>query len=357
MNVSVYSYIYKSTTSWSKEVPKASENFNVLFQTEGDHKRSNPLRWNKESRSAFTGTLITEDRYARSTYEGSRGYYPSRRPHLPNQSLKDAVYNTALSRFNSQVRDSDLNLAVAIAEAPETVKLFRSAVTSARQLRRLARWAVRNPREVLSSSWLTWAYAIRPTMSDVYNAATFRLDKRETFRARGRATLTEDVSEEIPSQYESYSGTVSVRHEIGATLRQSSQFNANLARLTSLNPALIAWELVPLSFVVDWFFNVGGYLSNLEVALGSGWEWIDGWETSTILSEEMVEKDYTKKSSFYRKSSLQASQSFKSLDRQVLSDHPLPRLPTVDLDLGSSQMISAAALFDRLVLDRILKRR
>jgi hypothetical protein len=41
--------------------------------------------------------------------------------------------------------------------------------------------------------------------------------------------------------------------------------NPNLylaSQLGFVNPAAIAWELVPFSFVVDWFVNVGEFLNN-----------------------------------------------------------------------------------------------
>ncbi len=43
--------------------------------------------------------------------------------------------------------------------------------------------------------------------------------------------------------------------------------NPNLflaSRLGLTNPAAVAWELVPYSFVVDWFVNVGDYLNQFS---------------------------------------------------------------------------------------------
>jgi hypothetical protein len=45
-----------------------------------------------------------------------------------------------------------------------------------------------------------------------------------------------------------------------------NMFLAN--QLGFLNPALVAWELVPFSFVVDWFVNVGAVISSMTDFMG-----------------------------------------------------------------------------------------
>jgi hypothetical protein len=45
------------------------------------------------------------------------------------------------------------------------------------------------------------------------------------------------------------------------TMKQVSQFGIT-------NPLLLAWELIPYSFVVDWLFPVGRFLSSLDALNG-----------------------------------------------------------------------------------------
>jgi len=41
-----------------------------------------------------------------------------------------------------------------------------------------------------------------------------------------------------------------------------------LSQLGLVNPASLAWELVPFSFVVDWFANVGDFLASFTDTVG-----------------------------------------------------------------------------------------
>lgn len=54
--------------------------------------------------------------------------------------------------------------------------------------------------------------------------------------------------------------TGSIRTRVSITATVFPDFASSLGLD---NPALIAWELTPLSFVFDWFINVGDYLTGL----------------------------------------------------------------------------------------------
>lgn len=56
--------------------------------------------------------------------------------------------------------------------------------------------------------------------------------------------------------------------------------DATLAQIGShglTNPAALAWELFPLSFVIDWFIPIGSFLDGLSTSLGM--EFRDGYMT------------------------------------------------------------------------------
>jgi hypothetical protein len=50
-----------------------------------------------------------------------------------------------------------------------------------------------------------------------------------------------------------------------------------MSQLGMANPLSLAWELLPYSFVVDWFLPIGQFLSSLDYALGLEFRY--GWMT------------------------------------------------------------------------------
>lgn len=123
-----------------------------------------------------------------------------------------------------------------------------------------------------SSLYLEFHFGWAPLVNDIHDAMKV-LDKPfKTFRARGSATGVIPDRSAIPThnwedtdwRYSetregSYKQRVMVQGDVVIT-------NPNLAmmqQLGILNPAVIAWELVPFSFVLDWFVNVGDYLGSL----------------------------------------------------------------------------------------------
>jgi hypothetical protein len=127
--------------------------------------------------------------------------------------------------------------------------------------------------------WLELQYGWKPLLSDVYGACE-ALSKRPkedwTVTAKGTATSEDVWNYSVPATPTGYVWAYSctARRVTKAFTRIDAQpQNAAKIALASVgvtNPLLIAWELVPYSFVVDWFLPIGGWLESLDALLGFG---------------------------------------------------------------------------------------
>jgi hypothetical protein len=122
----------------------------------------------------------------------------------------------------------------------------------------------------------------------------------------------------------------------------------NVSRWGSLNPLSIAWELTTLSFVVDWLYDVGGYLRSLETAMLYNSNFHSGYYTQLWAHQGSWNgKAYTRvysSGTYYAEMQGVSSWKYTRFSRNVLGSYPLPRAPAFKIDLGSERLLSAAAL-------------
>jgi hypothetical protein len=133
----------------------------------------------------------------------------------------------------------------------------------------------KNAPKAAGNAWLETTYGWQPALADVRNSATLLAETLETKRAfstirvranAGRQYVVVDNLNVAPP-----SGLKKRIHEVDLSVRYTWRLRLGLldlpAKLGLLNPALIAWELVPFSFVADWFFPVGDYLETLDASM------------------------------------------------------------------------------------------
>lgn len=124
--------------------------------------------------------------------------------------------------------------------------------------------------ERLARHWLEFIYGWRPLLSDVYDAAELLAQKIETNQLYNGVIRASAKSLDVKN-YPYVAGEISPQVEIRVLYR--CRFKAHyrldddarmaLSQTGISNPLLLAWELLPFSFVVDWFYPVGNYLEAL----------------------------------------------------------------------------------------------
>lgn len=216
--------------------------------------------------------------------------------HATYQGIKDLVYKKAYNRLMAEVSVANAQLGATLGERHQAMKMISGRVkqlTSAAlalknfnltkfvevlQVKRKTvresftgrakKW--RSTASDMGGVWLEYSYGWKPLVEDIYNAHQVLQQRPPSKvvkgRARGIAQFTQTDS--LPHQVLTtvYRWTVRRLIQMHISIGNSTLWQANELGLT--NPAAVAWELVPFSFVVDWFLPVGAYLQSLTDFVG-----------------------------------------------------------------------------------------
>lgn len=288
-----------------------------------------------------------------------RGSYPGQAlPWWPRwDDFRSTVYNRALGRLNVLVR-GELDLGVSLAEFGQTQRMFRALAKLPSHDRV---WGWLNGQE-FANAWLQWQYGWRPLLSDLYGAlnegVTITLKQIRHVNASARQAIEPPDVNPGGLLFERYldglprgKGVVGCRINIA----YETAWEKRLDRWSSLNPISLGYELMPYSFVLDWFYDVSSWLRGMETGLlyansfRSGYvsQWIkyDGTEAP---SQTVFRDDYGNPPTLLEIFVQPAAIRYRAMQRSVLSSYPLPQAPTFKVKLGAERIASAAALLRQL---------
>ncbi len=189
-----------------------------------------------------------------------------------------ATVNKAYSRFVDVALGESASWGTTIAEGREALEMIgdrairlRRAYKNLRRgefrdfLRELSVKPKRKHKSVLRTSageasglWLEYWFGWSPLAGEIYQS-TIALTAAKTEGSHfATAWRGLDGSESGPGTLRTETGKYFVK--IGANVRYDNQDVMLATQMGLTNPLAIAWELVPFSFVVDWFTGVGNVL-------------------------------------------------------------------------------------------------
>ena len=120
---------------------------------------------------------------------------------------------------------------------------------------------------------------------------------------------------------------------------------AAMQKLGVANPASLAWELLPYSFVVDWFLPIGQYLNSWTADLGLSF--IGGSQTVIRRLDCSLISATNRSMNQYRTGSGHLSGGGVhnwSIARTVMSSSPAPRLPAFKNPLSLGHFANGMSL-------------
>jgi hypothetical protein len=117
--------------------------------------------------------------------------------------------------------------------------------------------------------WLEYSFGWKPLVQDIYNATLVLVCDPPAHKVRASGRYREQISQ---GNYGQYAWTTRAFYDVKVQIQAEVYVhNPNLAlanQLGLVNPATVAWELVPFSFLVDWFIPVGKMLDSWTDLLG-----------------------------------------------------------------------------------------
>lgn len=276
----------------------------------------------------------------------------------------DDYHAYAESRLAVKVREAAFEGGVALAEYRKTADTIAGAMTRVagayRDLRKgRVRSALRklaahpkNGRQVreipktAADNWLAFTYGVKPILYDVHGALEV-LERTygpplDIIKERTAKTYRHDPSVNLDGSSLLYinrcRGTVACAG--GVKFRIDNPLLASLSSVGLTNPLSVAWELVPFSFVVDWFIPVGDYL--LSIVPPRGVSFLGGY-TSVLGRGHRFEFEHLKGVPEPGWTLRSDTQEF-IYDRRALDDWPAPTFNLPDLSLTWQQVTSGVSL-------------
>lgn len=202
---------------------------------------------------------------------------------FPNAATKTAeVKDAAVQEAYANIDSSEILALATIAESRKTVDFFfdvlRRVYRIALAARRLNVKAIANelsPKE-LADRYMELRYAVRPLIYDATGLiAALEKDTRSINRqtARGYASATESTSDTITDHTSTWACIAdhqrTATYTVSARAGVLSHVEINQLQVFGVDQLLeTGWELLPFSFIVDWFVNVGQAISAITPQAG-----------------------------------------------------------------------------------------
>lgn len=280
-----------------------------------------------------------------------------------------AVTNRCLTKVIDEIKNSDLNLATSIGEGRETIGLLNSITKSAiRSIAHISKSAAsrdwRRRVRLMGGTVLFANLALKPLLADIEALRQHvlssdkmrqgRLIEKKSGKQISLKEIKHDTSDGVSSTHtETLVMSARCRISCYVEINDLHQFESWRAGLL-VRPSL-AWELTTLSFLVDYFIDIGRMIEQYEATvMYNGFSVSDVCTTITTRStRDVTISDYrTDRSEEFN--GFKTMNSFnhytietKTLDRSVGALPPVPP-PLIKVPRSSTQLLNIAGLLTNL---------
>lgn len=229
---------------------------------------------------------------------------------VPNKSgvSMAQLHNHVYAKFLTAVREAPA-IGVDLAEYRVTLRMLGTALRALRAplrtygefLKREGTVLVRKgkykaiaeiPMKFMPNAWLTFHFGVEPLVRDIHLLLQYFEKPPKPTVVRAKAQRKVKVTDTV-----NYGGVSPLLRNMTTTYGVKLQasvirINDGLATMSDfglVNPLSIAWEIVPFSFVVDWFYPIGPYIASISDLLGYDVQHPQQvWRSRNQLTEKIV---------------------------------------------------------------------
>lgn len=291
------------------------------------------------------------------------------RPVLKGSGIPDSMRNEAITKALNDIGNQKVNVGENLGTAHQTVRLFAGkagflagALLAAKEKELWKQFLDKSARdlgrrgipEFAAQQYIEYVYGLRPLVQDVFNG--YELTKegfKDPILISGNGhSAREYTKDETPGPASgsatlsrvNWRSSVKVKCRLTATPKDDWLFLRHLNQLGLLNPASLAWELVPWSFLVDWLLPIGPVLAAYSAP--AGLDFIDGYISARTRENHIGEYHCTfvgnPESGFERPA--QFPISYEGYHREKITRWPRPGLWVDQSPIRGDRSIKAAAL-------------
>lgn len=244
--------------------------------------RVNPVTIRKCVGSVTNGTLAfknTNPMQPCGNIQIASGPFMAAHQGQPTASWDASRASVALAKAFAKTKDADVEMFVMAGELKETITLLKNPVKAllaafitARKMNLFKRVA-----DGAAGGWLTWFYGVMPLISDI--SSIIELANKQHGQLGGLMCKRSSVTTGSTTTNISQGSFWSFQFDVSKVTKSESKYTAVV--YYTLKPSHTSvwdsrvlgfawnqlprnlWELVTLSFVVDWVYDVGSWLSNI----------------------------------------------------------------------------------------------
>lgn len=280
---------------------------------------------------------------------GQRDFF-STLDYLPTSSQINSLSNSALTGLYEKVANRFPDVGTMAGESKETLGMLRTLLNEgvdfaidlikkdkARLLGRL-----KAPVDFASNAWLTYVYGVKPAFNDYQSL--IKLPNERGIRQYSKSSKYEipwvsaDTPNGLTHLVANFRAAIQVKY--GVYMSADLKTQQKLSAMNLFNVVGVGYNIIPFSFMLDWFINIGQYL-NSESALQYGF--LYGWKTTYYTREWSCYQQPSSTNSRYSVGGsgliLHAHRRTVEVERKPLIKQEFPSMPTPKFALdGLSSM-------------------